>query len=265
MPDAPQFSVTILGSGTCVPSLARSACSLVVETTDSKVLFDCGPGTMHRLLAAGITIFELSHVFFSHFHPDHTGEMAAFLFANKYAMPPQRTFPLVMGGGGGFSGFYEGLKHVYGDWLVLEEGLLSIREFDVAGSDGFDAGDFSISTMPMTHRPESIGFRLSSGGRSMVYSGDTDMDKNLVSLARDADLLVCEAAMPDAMKVPGHLTPCLAGEIAEKANVGELVLTHFYPDCEKVDIAKECRRAYSGKLRLATDLMRIDLTGMKEK
>ncbi|MDY6903447.1 MAG: ribonuclease Z [Thermodesulfobacteriota bacterium] len=254
-----QLTVTILGSGTCVPSLDRSSCALLVETGESRVLFDCGPGTIRRLLEAGVTIFDLTHIFFTHFHPDHTGEIASLLFANKYAMPPQRTVPLALAGGKGFIRFYESFRQIYGHWISLDNDLLTLHEFQANGMDSRDYGDFSITTMPLAHRPESVGFRLSSGGVSMVYSGDTDVDDNLVALAADTALLVCEAAVPDAMKMPGHLTPSLAGAVAAKANVGELVLTHFYPVCDEVDLAKECRKTYKGRLHLATDLMQIEV------
>ncbi|MFZ1200995.1 MAG: MBL fold metallo-hydrolase, partial [Desulfobacterales bacterium] len=79
-----QMTVTILGSGTCVPSLKRSSCAVLVETGTSVVLLDSGAGTMRRLLETGRTIFELSHIFYSHFHPDHSGELAPLLFATKY-------------------------------------------------------------------------------------------------------------------------------------------------------------------------------------
>ena len=76
--------VTILGSGTCVPSLKRSSCSVLMQIGGSRLLFDSGPGTMRRLLEAQTTIFEISHIFYSHFHPDHTGEFVPFIFATKY-------------------------------------------------------------------------------------------------------------------------------------------------------------------------------------
>ena len=91
----------------------------------------------------------------------------------------------------------------------------------------------------------------------MVYSGDTDYTENLIELAGDADLLICESAVPDDMRVNGHLTPSLAGEIATRAGVRKLVLTHFYPECDHADIKQECRKTYGGPLILAEDLMRI--------
>jgi ribonuclease BN (tRNA processing enzyme) len=51
----------------------------------------------------------------------------------------------------------------------------------------------------------------------------------------------------------------LAGEIATRANVGKLVLTHFYPECDRADIETECRKSYSGPLVLAQDLMKINV------
>jgi ribonuclease BN (tRNA processing enzyme) len=72
-------------------------------------------------------------------------------------------------------------------------------------------------------------------------------------------LLICEAAMPDQLKVPGHLTPGLAGRIAQKANAQRLVLTHLYPACDEVDIVKQARKAYKGEIFPAEDLMTFTL------
>ena len=66
------LTVTILGSGTCVPSLQRGSCSVLVQIGNQHLLFDSGPGTMRRLLEAGTTIFDLDYLFYSHFHPDHS-------------------------------------------------------------------------------------------------------------------------------------------------------------------------------------------------
>jgi ribonuclease BN (tRNA processing enzyme) len=108
------------------------------------------------------------------------------------------------------------------------------------------------------HNDESIAYRITSdGGSSVVYTGDTDYCENLIDLAKKADLLICESALPDDSRVKGHLTPSLAGEIASRAGVGKLVLTHFYPECDRTDIEQECRKTYSGPLVLAKDLMRI--------
>jgi ribonuclease BN (tRNA processing enzyme) len=253
--------VTILGSGTCVPSLARSSCAVLVETAGSRLLFDIGPGTMRRMLEAETKIFDVLHLFLSHFHPDHSGELVSFFFSNKYPDRTRREMPLMLTGGPGLTAFFEGLKNVYGAWLDLSPGLFTLNEIAPgAGAQAFEG--FRLEAAPMRHRTESLAYRLTDrNGSAVVYSGDTDYTDDLISLARGADLLICESSLPDAMKVEGHLTPSLAGEIASRANVGRLVLTHFYPECETADVFKECRKTYSGPLLLAEDLMRIELGG----
>ncbi len=252
------IAVTILGSGTCVPSLKRSSCSVLVETGGSKLLFDSGPGTIRRLLEAETTIFEISFIFYSHFHPDHTGELVPFLFATKYPDEDRRPIPLTIAAGKGFSNFFEKLKIVYGNWIELAPGLLNIVEFDNNLHDHMQFDTFSVETIPVKHNDESIAYRVtSSKGISIVYSGDTDFSENLAVLAKNADLLICESALPDELKVKGHLTPSSAGMIASQANVKQLVLTHFYPECDHVDIMKQCRKTYDGPLILAEDLMKI--------
>ena len=252
------IKVTILGSGTCVPSLARSSCSVLMQVGASKILFDSGPGTMRRLLEARTTIFDLSHIFYSHFHPDHTGEFVPLIFATKYPDGSRRKLPLTVAGGRGLLNFYERLKNVYGQWIELAPGLLEIIEFDNKNADAITFEDFSVYTVPVKHNEESIAFRITcSDGFSAVYTGDTDYSETIIDLAKDTDLLICECALPDKLRAPGHLTPSLAGELASKAGVGNLVLTHFYPECEKADIAAECRQSYAGHLVLAEDLMEL--------
>jgi len=226
----------------------------------SRLLFDSGPGTMRRLLETQTTIFDITHIFYSHFHPDHTAEFVPFIFATKYPDGNRRQIPLTVAGGRGLLNFYERLKSVYGQWIELTPGLLEIIEFDNKNADTIAFEDFTVNTAPVQHIEESIAFRITStDGFSAVYTGDTDYSETIIDLAKDADLLICECALPDRHKVEGHLTPSLAGDLAAKAGVRKLVLTHFYPECDQEDIAAECRQTYSGPLVLAEDLMEIDI------
>ena len=254
----PPITVTILGSGTCVPSLRRSSCSVLMETSGKKLLFDAGAGTLRRMLECGVSVFDISCIFFSHFHPDHTADMIPFLFATKYSEHKSRTTPLTLIAGKGFSAFYQALIQAYGAWIELDADILSVIEMDTKSPDHLDFDQFSVSTRPASHNPESISYRVESpSGYSVVYSGDTDYTENLITLAENANILICECSHPDEEKVQGHLCPSLAGGIAASAGVQKLVLTHFYPSCDAFDIEKECRKTYKGKLVLAEDLMRL--------
>ncbi len=256
------IKITILGSGTCVPSLSRSSCSVLMEIGGARLVFDMGTGTMRRLLESGVTIGEVSHIFFSHLHPDHTGELVNFLFASKYPEVCRRRDSVRITAAAGFMDFYEGLRDVYGQWMELEEGIVSIVEMSNSGPDSIQLDFAAVNTLPMSHIESSIGYRVTTpDNMSIVYTGDTAYCENAVRLAMDADLLICESAFPDELKVDGHLTPSLAGRIASEARVKNLVLTHFYPDCEGVDIEAQCRKTYSGRLVCAEDLMQIEIAG----
>jgi ribonuclease BN (tRNA processing enzyme) len=227
---------------------------------EDKILLDIGPGTMHRLLEAQTTIFQISHIFLSHFHPDHSGELVPFLFATKYPNAELRTNSLSLFAGKGFSAFYQKLQDVYGDWVRLTPGMMNITELSTSVRDVYEATHFTLETVPMRHNPESIACRFTSlSGKSVVYSGDTDFNENLIELSMNADLLICESALPDDLKVTGHLTPSSAGKIASSAKVKKLILTHLYPECDKVDIENECRKTYTGPLILAHDLLTVEI------
>ena len=219
-----------------------------------------GAGTIQRLLASGLTIFDLTHIFYSHFHPDHTSEFVPFIFATKYPDGSRRKTPLTVGGGRGFLDFYEKLKGAYGSWIELAPELLNTIEFNNKKRDYRQFEDFSVETAPVAHNEESIAYRItSSDGYSAVYTGDTDHSETIIDLAQKTDVLICECALPDKLRVPGHLTPSLAGDLAARAEVRKLVLTHFYPECENADIEAESRKAYSGPLVLARDLMQLEI------
>ncbi len=254
-----EITVTILGSGTCVPSLDRSSCSVLVETKDAKILIDCGAGTIRRLLENGTKIYDISHILLSHFHPDHTGELISFLFSNKYPDAICRQIPLSVIAGSGLSDFYGGLKKVFGHWIDISPNILNLVEINKNKQFKY-FNDFALETVSVEHNEESLAFKIiGEKGASLVYSGDTDYCNNLIDIAGNTNLLICESALPDELKAKGHLTPSEAGEIATKANVKQLLLTHFYPECDKVDIELQCRKTYSGPLFLAKDLMKINL------
>jgi len=251
--------ITILGSGTGIPSLRRSSCSALVETEKCQILFDLGPGTIRRLLQCGHLINSLTHVVLTHFHPDHCSELVPFLFALKSSEFNKEDRKLKLIGGEGLMDMYQGLRRVYGHWIELNPEYLEIIELNVTAEDCFVLEDAVLKSIPVLHNRESLAYRLESDSRSFVVSGDTDESENLVHISRNADMLLCESSTPDEIKRDGHLTPSLAGRIASAARVKKLVLTHFYPECDKTDIAKQCFKTYDGPLFQAEDLMKFYL------
>ncbi len=250
------MEIIILGSGTCVPSLKRGSSGLILRIGERILLFDSGTGTLERMLKRGITYLDLDVVFYTHTHPDHIADLVPLVFACKYGENPRRRdLPII--GGRGFKTYFQAIQGVYGRWLQPDLFQIPIRE---VYDDILEYDLFRVIARPMIHLPESVAYRVESNeGKSAVLSGDTDYCPDLVELARDADVLVIESALPDEMKAEGHLTPSLAGRIGREANCKKLVLTHLYPVCDSVDIVEQCKREYRGELLIAEDLMEISI------
>jgi len=101
---------------------------------------------------------------------------------------------------------------------------------------------------------ETYGVRIANHGHTLAYSADTGVSPALVELARDADLLLCEASYPDDRPHPPdiHLTGRQAGEHACAAGVGRLVLTHLVTAWSDPDVLlAQARAAFAGPVELA--------------
>jgi len=248
--------IIIIGSGTGIPSLRRGSPGLVLVADQARILIDSGPGALRRMLEVGLTYRDIDLLLYTHIHPDHTADLVPFLFACKYADLP-RDRDLVCAGGPGFVKHFDVLKGVFGRWIDPVSYSFTVREIS---TDPFIFRDVGITAKPVAHLRESVGYRFEfKSGRSVAVSGDTDYCTNMVELAEGVDLLVLECSFPEGKKVEGHLTPSLAARIAVESRCRRLVLTHFYPVCDQVDLLKQCRGTYQGELILAEDLMRIQI------
>lgn len=250
------MTVTVLGSGTCVPSTRRSSPALLVRSEGKFLLLDIGSGTLRRLAEAKISIYDINLIFLSHFHPDHCADLVPFLFATKYAFSQARTKELHLMGGPGLHDHLHGLQKVFGMWIVPE--TYSFHLHEAKGIITFE--NLVLKTLPLSHSESSIAFRIESPkNKTIVYSGDTDYCENIIDLARDADLLILECSLPEEMRVEGHLSPSLAGRIAQESRCKRLLLTHFYPPCDEHDLIPDVEKEFVGEIILAEDLMKIEV------
>ncbi len=251
------MEVIVIGSGTGVPSLRRGSPAMAVRAGSRLLLLDLGPGTLRAMLKFELDFNDIDILCLSHHHPDHVADLVAFLFASRYQLGYTRQEPVHLLAAQGFREFHRRLQGVWGEWVEPPAGLFQVRELAPDHPDNLSLAGLTIKTAPVQHLPTSLAFRVEHDGRAVVYSGDTDWSDSLIQLSREADLLIIEAANP--WKVPGHLTPEEAGRLAAQAGVGRLVLTHFYPPCDTVDMAAACRREYDGDLILAEDGLRLSV------
>ncbi|HID97928.1 MAG TPA: MBL fold metallo-hydrolase [Thermodesulfobacteriaceae bacterium] len=254
------MEIIILGSGTCVPSIRRAGPSACLRYGDLTILIDAASGTLKQLLTAGISYDSVDAILFTHIHPDHVGELVPFVFATKYAPGYSRNTPVTILAASGFMDFYRSLSSAFGNWISLDPVSIIIRELPAGRRTETQIPPVVVRTCATLHTPMSLAYRIETPeGKSVVFSGDTDFSEDLIELGRDTDLLICECAAPEGFKVRGHLTPSEAGRIAGQAGAKCLVLTHFYPECDRHDLISPCRRYYQGPLFLAEDLMRLNV------
>jgi ribonuclease BN (tRNA processing enzyme) len=251
------MEITILGTGTATPVLERNASGIAVRAGDLLVVVDMGPGTIRRMLEAGIDTRLVDVILVTHFHPDHVSDIVPFLFASNYSFGPVREEPFQLIGPQGLEQYFNGLVAVYNEWIVPRGDRLTKREISSRKLDSLRIGRVDIHSAPSVHTGASLHYRIDADGASVTVSGDTDVSEALVQLAARSDILICECSLPEGQKIPGHLVPSEAGRIAARAGVRKLVLTHFYPPCEEVDVVAQAAKTFSGEILRAEDLMVI--------
>lgn len=250
------MELIIIGSGTAVLQPHRGPSGYVLKVGDQTFLLDGGTGTLLKCLEAGVSYKDIDKVFYTHLHPDHTVDLIPFLFSTRHTPGFTRTKKLELHGPVGFKDFFNGLVGLYGKGLV--EGDYKIEVVEMA-ENNLSFERLKITAKLMKHSEGAIGYRFELDDKAFVYSGDTDFCQGIIELAQNADVLLLECSFPDEMKVKGHLTPTEAGKIAERAGVDRLILTHLYPPCDEVDILEVCRGQFNGEIKLAEDLMRVEI------
>jgi ribonuclease BN (tRNA processing enzyme) len=250
------MDIFLLGTGTAIPVKQHSPAGLVVIADGMRLLFDIGPGTLSRLEQAGISYDQIDRLLLTHFHPDHSLDLATLLLVFNYAPGASRTRPFTITACAGLEEFLQRMYRLYPDLLPLgyELRLHPVRR------EEFSLGKVKIQTAPTGHTPESVAYRLELAGRSVVYSGDAAPHGEWVDLAAGADLLICECSFPAGWETEDHLNADSAGRIAQQAGVKSLVITHCYPPALAVDLAGQIRKHYSGKVHLAVDGLHLSLS-----
>jgi len=253
------MKLTVLGSGTLISGPERAATGFVLEIGGQPIAVDLGFGCLKNMQRAGIDFSKVNNLFFTHFeHPDHVNDLSAFIFARKGLVDLGCSSPVQVNlfGGPGFSGFFERLLGAY-PFLKNLPFKLAASDLEPYGSRKF--GEFSLKTKPMSHAPSSIGMRFEAGQKSVVFSGDTEANENIVELAKGADLLVLECNYGKEAPKFGHLNAEIAGGIAARAEAKAVLLSHLLPETEKQSIKKMAAKKFGGKIIVAKDLMDVSV------
>jgi ribonuclease BN (tRNA processing enzyme) len=241
--------LTVIGcSGSFAgPDAAASCYLLEAEDADGRtwrILLDLGSGSLGPLqrFASAETV---DGVFFSHLHPDHCLDLCGMYVLRRYH--PDGALPRIPVWGP--VGVAQRMATAYD---LPEPGMTEEFAFhEYAGA--VELGPFRVEPHAVEHPVPAYGFRVTAGGRTLAYTGDTGMCDALDDLAEDVDLLLVEASFRHGDDNPSslHLTGREAGEVAARNGVPRVVLTHVPPWFQMGDMVAEAAEVYDGHLNAA--------------
>jgi ribonuclease Z len=238
--------VTLLGTGSPLPSPDRAGPATLVRAGGATLLVDCGRGVVMRLTAAGVLPIGLTAVLLTHLHSDHITDLND-VVTTQWVMAPGPT-PLPVVGPPGTRQVVDGLLAMLGpDQRYrlehhddLNEGP-AVEVTEVVPGDALELGGATITVHGTDHRPvePTVGYRVEHDGAVAALAGDGVPCPGLDALCSGADLYVQTVIREDLVRaVPSprfqdildyHSTVEQAAQTAARAGVRTLVLTHFVP------------------------------------
>ncbi len=250
----------VLGSGTSVPQRQRSAPAFWVETNSGSMLLDAGADAAHRMAEENLDWKNLDAIWISHFHLDHFGGLAPFLFGTKWApQTRERRKPLQIFGPRGLVKLLRTFSDANEYGLLDQPFLLKLHEVEPAREFNVLA-DLRATTFSTPHTTESLAVRLTaSTGKSLVYSSDTGFSQHLADFSRGVTLLVLECSFRRNKPVSTHLEIEEAIKIIRECNPQTALLTHLYPEWDDCNFAEEVSKLWSGEIIEAVDGLSLEL------
>ncbi len=246
-----------IGTGTAAPSPQRVQSATLVTHGEVRLLVDCGSGAVYRMAQLGVDWRTITHLALTHFHADHTNDVANLLYAWRHGMLPPRSTPIEIVGPAGTQALLDNLALAFGASL-LDAVPMVVHE--IAPEERLQLSDaLALEAAKVPHTAESVAYSATAGGRRVVISGDTGFDAGFAEWAAGSDVLLLECSLPDALSIPSHLTPRQCGTMAGIARPALLALTHFYPPVEDVDIEGQVAEGFDGRALRAFDGWTHDL------
>jgi len=272
------IDVTLLGTGSPLPSPDRAGPATLVRAGGLNLLFDAGRAVNMRLAASGVVPPMLTAILLTHLHSDHITDLND-MITGRWVMSPEPN-PLPITGPVGTARVVDAilamLEPDIGYRLAHHEDLDVGPEPVVTDVDGggvvFDQGGVRITAAPTDHRPvePTLGYRVEHEGAVVVIGGDGVPCAGLDELCAGADVYVQTVLREDLVRavpfqrftdtIDYHSTVQQAADTAQRAGVKKLVFTHQVPapapgtDDEWIALAAE---TFSGEIVMGVDLTTV--------
>lgn len=265
----------VLGSGG--PELddgRASAGYLIWYQGKARILVDMGSGSLLHFEQSGASVNDLDVILLSHLHVDHSSDLPGLVKASFFS-DRDRDLPVVAPKGNRFmpsiTDFLKNLFGTTGAYQYLNGYLDGSDSYRLIPLDITSTGKkqqrvlanlpYELSAVPVHHGAlPALAWRVVIEGKAVVFSGDMNNDNDtLASLAIRADILVAHNAIPEGMTGVArnlHMPPSVIGQIASKAKVKQLVLSHRMKRTlgREQETTEQIRKTYQGVLHFADDL-----------
>ena len=277
---AESATVIILGSGTPIPDASSSGPAVAIVAGGQAYLIDAGAGVVRRAEEAAeryripaLKAPNLTRLFLTHLHSDHTLGYADVILTPWVV---GRREALEVYGPKGTAAMTEHLKQAYHDDIELRtHGLehldpdsLRVNVHEISVGPVYKDEHISVRAIRVPHGswPQAFGYAIQAGGRTIVVSGDTAPSTAIEEACQGCDVLVHEvySATRFAQLSPGtqkyhasfHTSTSELAAIAARSKPKLLILYHqlYFGPKEGVDLEKEVRQGYSGKVVSSRDL-----------
>ncbi len=282
----------LLGTGTPAPLSHRAGSSYLLEMSGETLLVDCGPGSVRRLLEAGIDTTTIDHLLLTHLHYDHCVDYG-YLTLTRWDQGVGQIDELQVIGPAPTSTMTQQLfspNGVYGPDLAARTqhpGSHFIYERrggkmprkppmpvvqEVTHGDRLEISNWRLEVAEVAHvQPQltCLAYRVeTAAGEVIVFGGDSAPTQHLTTLARDADVLLHMCHFVNGVIDDERLTSCCSGHLdaattARDAGAKTLVLVHLTEMMETPGIRErllaEVAGVFSGQVIFAQDLLEIPL------
>lgn len=284
------MKLTLLGTGTPAPSLDRVSSGYMLEIGDDVIILDHGPGAAHRMLEAGRSPVDVSHVFLTHLHYDHIADYPRLVLqrwdqaaGHKPDLPVYGPAPIakltdqLFGDGGVYdldltarTNFQASIDVYEARGGVMPRVRPVPQVTEVVVGDTIEGRGWTARVGQAVHfQPylECLAYRFESEDGVVVYSGDSGgVLESMIELATGCDVLIhmchfmvgTEPNEEFRRTQGGHLD---VAEIAKRAGAKTLVATHMPASLDEPGVAErmvhEMHEIYDGNIIVGRDLLEV--------
>lgn len=218
--------VTILGSSPACPNPGDASAGYLIESSEGCLLVDCGHGVI-PFLRTVTPLGAIDAIIISHMHPDHFFDLLPLAYGLRFTGTTPRLLYLPPGGPAVLERLQDALHLNAGFWSESYH----IHEYDP--SEPLGIAGLRIEFAPTRHFIPANAMRFTDqiDNGTVAYTADTATTENVVDLLRGSSLAIIESTLAGGAggnSTLGHLTAPQAGELARQAQVGRVVLTHYW-------------------------------------